>query len=112
MKIRSILQLLCVSLAVVAASCGRSGSLSVYNIADYGAEPSDSIDCSLSIQKAIDACADAGGGTVVIPAGKTFMSGPLHLRSNINLLLEPGSRLLANPDESVYTESAFGKNEG
>lgn len=113
MKFKTFLQLLFVPLAVAAvASCGRTGSMTVYDITGYGAEPSDSVDNAEAIQRAIDECAEAGGGTVLVPAGKSFMTGPLHLRSNINLLLEPGSRLLANPDEAVYTESAFGKNEG
>ncbi len=84
----------------------------VYNIADYGATSEISKDNAVAIQKAIDLCSEAGGGTVVIPAGMTFMTGPFHLKSYVNLCLEPNSRLLANPDESVYTESAFGENRG
>ena len=99
------------AIAFLAASCSHS-SQNIYNIADYGAEASETTDNAAAIQRAIDACADAGGGTVVVPAGKTFMTGPLHLCSNMELRLEPGSRLLANPDESIYRESAFGENEG
>ena len=106
-----ILPLLIVLLATMCSCHNRHGN-TLYNILDYGAEAKENTDNAAAIQAAIDACADNGGGTVVIPAGLTFMSGPLHLRSNMTLLLEPGSRLLANPDESIYHESAFGANEG
>ena len=67
---------------------------------------------SKAIQRAINECNKAGGGTVLIPAGKTFLCGPFHLASNINLHVEPNACLLANPNESIYKESAFGPNEG
>lgn len=112
MRIQSVFKCLFVAAAVALTACGGNGSKSVFNVADYGADSADGVDNAAAIQKAIDACADAGGGSVVIPAGRTFMTGPLHLRSNVDLHLEPGSRLLANPDESIYTESAFGENRG
>lgn len=102
-------------LVLVMTSCGSKdskSSASVYSIAEYGATAGGPDDNAPAIQKAIDACADAGGGTVLVPAGGLFMTGPLHLRSNVNLHLEPGSCLLANPDESIYHESAFRANEG
>lgn len=110
-------QNLCAYLFIIFAlgflsACKNHSARSEYNISDFGAKASETIDNSAAIQQAIDACADNGGGTVIFPAGKTFMSGPLHLRSNVNLHLEPGSRLLANPDENIYHESAFGENEG
>ena len=40
------------------------------------------------------------------------MAGPLHLKSNVDLHLQPNSVLLANPDEAAYTESAFRGNRG
>ncbi|MDE6153334.1 MAG: right-handed parallel beta-helix repeat-containing protein [Muribaculaceae bacterium] len=112
MRIHSFVKGLIVATTVALTACCGNGSKSIFNIADYGADSADGVDNAAAIQKAIDACADAGGGSVVIPAGRTFMTGPLHLRSNVDLHLEPGSRLLANPDESIYTESAFGENRG
>lgn len=112
MRIHSFVKGLIVAATVALTACCGNGSKSIFNIADYGAESTDGVDNAVAIQQAIDACAAAGGGSVVIPAGRTFMTGPLHLRSNVDLHLEPGSRLLANPDESIYTESAFGENRG
>lgn len=83
-----------------------------YDITAFGACGDGETDDTEAIQQAIDRCSANGGGSVIFPAGKTFIAGPIHLASNINLHFEPGSRLLANPDESLYTESAFGANEG
>lgn len=84
----------------------------VYNVMDYGAAGDGKTDDATAIQQAVDACSAAGGGTVLLPSGHTFLCGPLKLASDVNFHLEPNSRLLANPDESVYTESAFGENRG
>lgn len=83
-----------------------------YIVTDFGAVGDGKADDAQAIQMAIDRCNAEGGGSVVIPAGKTFLCGPLHFKSNVNLHLEPNSILLANPDESIYHESAFGANEG
>lgn len=60
-------------------------------ITDFGASTSSS-DNAGAIQKAIDAAAKAGGGSVIIPAG-TFISGPLLLKSNIGLKISEGAVL-------------------
>lgn len=83
-----------------------------FNVTGYGAKGNGVTDDAKAIQRAIDACSAAGGGSVIIPSGKTFMAGPLHLKSNVDLHLQPNSVLLANPDEAVYTESTFRENRG
>ncbi len=83
-----------------------------YNITTFGAKADSKTDNAPFLQNAIDACSEAGGGKVVIPTGGTYLSGPFFLRSNIELYLENGAILLANPDESVYTKSAFRENKG
>lgn len=83
-----------------------------FNVTGYGAKGNGVTDDAKAIQRAIDACSASGGGSVIIPSGKTFMAGPLHLKSNVDLHLQPNSVLLANPDEAVYTESAFRGNLG
>jgi len=79
---------------------------------DYGAKGDGITDDATAIQTAINTCSQSGGGTVLVPAGHTFMCSPFELASFVELRLEPNSRLLANPDESVYTESAFRENRG
>lgn len=83
-----------------------------YNIVDYGAIGDGKTDNALAIQKAIDACHDAGGGRVLVPSGKTFMSGPFKLKSYVEFYVSLNAKVLANPDEKVYLESAFRENKG
>ena len=54
-----------------------------------------------AINKAIDAAAAAGGGTVYLPAG-TYVTGSIRLRSNITLQLEHGTVIEASPDVTAY----------
>lgn len=83
-----------------------------YNVNDFGAAGNGITDDAAAIQRAIDTCSAKGGGTVVFESGRKYLSGPLHLKSNVELDLQPNSVLLANPDESIYTESAFRANRG
>ena len=84
----------------------------IYNVVDYGAVGNKIADDAKAIQQAIDECSANGGGTVLLPANHTFMSGPLCLKSNDDLHLEATAVLLANPDEGIYKLSAFGENRG
>ena len=56
------------------------------------------------IQKAIDKVSAAGGGTVVVPAGE-FLTGPLELKSGVELHLEMGATLLGYPDTTAYRKA-------
>lgn len=53
------------------------------------------------INKVIDRCSKDGGGRVIIPSG-TWFTGPITLKSNVNLHLEEGATLLFTPDLSQY----------
>ena len=94
--------------ALAALSCSPS---SVFDVTRFGAKGDGVADDAAAIQKAIDRAA-VTGGTVVFPAGKTFLAGPVRLRGGVEYRLEPKAVLKANPDESIYHLSAFGKNEG
>lgn len=83
-----------------------------YSVMDFGAKGNGMSDDASAIQKAIDACSEAGGGNVVFSTNHTFISGPVELKSNINIVLEANSVWKANPDESIYKLSAFGENRG
>lgn len=73
-----------------------------YHLFDFG-QKSDDPDFlyGTMINKAIDQCSADGGGTVVIPVG-TWLTGPLTLKSNVNLHLSEGAILLFTPDLSQY----------
>lgn len=69
--------------------------MAVYNIVDYGALAGGVENCAAAIQAAIDACAQAGGGRVLVPAG-AFLSGSIRLRSDVDLHLEAGATLISS----------------
>ena len=95
---------------VVALSASAQGH--VLNVMDYGAKGDGKTDDGAALQRAIDACTADGGGCVLLPGGRVFMSGPVELKSNVELRVEPTATLLANPDERIYRLSAFGANRG
>jgi len=82
-----------------------------FNIAAYGAVGDGTKDCSQALKQAIDACSRAGGGRVVLPAGN-FLTGAIHLRSNINLHISKGATLLFNPDPRLYLPVVYTRWEG
>lgn len=76
----------------------------VFNIRDYGATGDGVTLDTHAIQAAIDACTEYGGGTVLVPAGATFLSGSLLLKSNVELHLERGATLQCSGDWVNITE--------
>ncbi len=54
-----------------------------------------------SINKAISDCSEKGGGVVLIPGG-TWLTGPIDLKSNVNLHLERNALLLFTSDKTQY----------
>ncbi|GGI51677.1 polygalacturonase [Mucilaginibacter galii] len=79
---------------------------------NFGAVANSQNDNAKAIQKAIDAASASGGGRVVVPAGGVYMAGPFDLKSNIVFEVEVNAWVLANPDEKIYTKSAFRDNKG
>jgi polygalacturonase len=70
-------------------------------ITDFGASTDAGHVNTKEIQSAIDHCAGAGGGVVVIPAG-TFVTGTLLLHSHVRLELSPGALLLGSTNLDDY----------
>lgn len=83
-----------------------------YDVLTFGAKGDGVADDAMAIQKAIDRCSADGGGMVLFPRNHVFLSGPVELKSNVELHLEATATLKANPDESIYKLSAFGENRG
>jgi len=78
-----------------------------YNVKDYGAIGNGTNLDSKAINAAIDAAATAGGGTVYLPAGN-YLSGSIHLKSNISLFIDQGATLMAAP---VSAENGYDEEE-
>lgn len=68
----------------------------LYNVADYGATGNGHTLDSPYFNIAIDSCVAHGGGTVYVPAGN-YLCGSIRLKSNVNLHLAPGSKIIAAP---------------
>lgn len=78
-----------------------------YNVLDFGAKADGASLDTEAIQAASDACFMAGGGTVLIPAGK-YLCGSVRLYSNTTVRIEQNARLYLCTDEAVY-EAPRGK---
>ena len=73
----------------------------VFSIRDYGAVGDGKTLETIAINKAIEACAAAGGGQVLFPPGR-YLSGTLHLKSHITLFLEAGATLIGTTKLDQY----------
>jgi polygalacturonase len=82
-----------------------------FNVLQFGAKADTSTDSSDAISKAIAACSAAGGGRVVIPAGQ-FLTGPIRLKSRVNLYLSEGAVLKFVTDPRRYLPVVFTRWEG
>lgn len=73
-----------------------------FPITSFGAVGDGVTDNTAAFRKAIQACAAAGGGSVVVPAGK-FLTGPIVLKSNVNLnLVAASSTILFTTNFKAY----------
>lgn len=82
-----------------------------FPITQFGAVGDDATDCSDAIKSAIEACHNAGGGRVVVPNG-TFLSGPIHLLSNVNLHLQAGATIAFYTDPKRFLPEVLTRWEG
>ncbi|MCM1201410.1 MAG: glycosyl hydrolase family 28 protein [Bacteroides fragilis] len=73
----------------------------IFEVRKYGAKGDGVTKDTEAIQQAIDECAQAGGGTVLLEGG-TFLSGGLYLKSNVILEVSISAVLLASGDIADY----------
>jgi hypothetical protein len=90
-------------------SSGVSGSPHLFDIRTYGAVGDGKTVDTPAINKAIEAAAAAGGGTVLFPAG-TWLCFSIHLKSHVALYLGQGSTILAA--DSPLPDATTGYNGG
>ena len=72
-----------------------------FPITSFGAKGDGKTLATAAIGSAIEACAASGGGRVLVPPGR-FLTGAVHLRSNVELHLARGATLLFSTDPSHY----------
>jgi len=81
-----------------------------FSIVDYGAVAGGATDCTEAFRSAIGACHAAGGGRVVVPNG-VFLSGPIHLKSGVNLHLRDEAIIKFSTNTAAYMPVVFSRFE-
>ncbi|MFM6976515.1 MAG: glycoside hydrolase family 28 protein [Sphingobacteriaceae bacterium] len=99
------------SLAFIALSTLSIRAQKYYNVTDYGAKNDSSALATKAIAKAIAAAAKAGGGTVYFAPGK-YLTGPIHLKSNITILIDAGAELHFSDNFDDYLPMVPSRWEG
>jgi hypothetical protein len=82
----------------------------VFEVTRFGAASDGRALATEGLQRAIDACGSAGGGTVLVPPGR-YLTGALFLRSHVELHLSAGATLVASQDPRDYP-TIKGRDEG
>jgi polygalacturonase len=82
-----------------------------FPITKFGAAGDGQALCTRAVADAIRACHQAGGGWVIVPKGR-FLTGAVHLESNVNLHLEEGATLAFSQDPKHYLPVVFTRFEG
>ena len=72
-----------------------------FEITRYGAKADGKTDCTIAFRDAIAAANKARGGRVVVPEG-VFLTGAIHLKSDVNLHVSRGATVRFIPDPKLY----------
>jgi polygalacturonase len=72
-----------------------------FNVKDYGAIGDGHSMNTAAFQRTIDECSSAGGGKVIVPAG-LWLTGPIQMKSNVNLHLDRGALVEFSSNHQDY----------
>jgi polygalacturonase len=75
------------------------------------AKPDGRTDCTAAFRSVIDECSKSGGGKVIVPSG-TYLTGAIHLKSNVNLELSEGATIKFSTNPKDYLPVVFSRWEG
>jgi|JI10StandDraft_1071094.scaffolds.fasta_scaffold12787_3 polygalacturonase len=82
-----------------------------FPVTAFGAKPDGLTDATEAFRRAIAECAQKGGGRVVVPAGE-YLTGPIHLKSGVNLHIQKGATIRFSTDPSRYLPAVKTRFEG
>jgi polygalacturonase len=82
-----------------------------FDVTAYGAKGDGKTDCTAAFQQAILACNHSGGGHVVVPQG-TFLTGPIHLLSLVDLHVSAGATIKFSTDPKKYLPMVYTRWQG
>lgn len=91
------------------AVCAQAQSF--YDVTKYGAKKDSSAKATMAIKNAINAASKAGGGTIYFPAGK-YLTGAIHLKSNITIFIDAGAELHFSDNFDDYLPMVESRYEG
>lgn len=94
--------LFCVCAALFAAAAHAAAP--VFDVRDFGATGDGLTLETASLNRAVEAAAAAGGGTVFVPAGR-FLTGTIQLKSNVTVQLAPGAVIVGSTQLADYPEN-------
>jgi Endopolygalacturonase len=87
--------------ATLSVQIAKAAANDTFNVRTFGAKGDGVALDTEAVQKALDACGKAGGGTVVFPAG-TYLCQPITLKSKTTVVLEADAILKATDDPKDY----------
>ena len=77
------------------------GIMTIFNVRNFGASDGKDPPAQAAIQKAVDACAVAGGGVVYFPPDQ-YTGGTIHLRSHAPIYIESGATVYSGKDRAAF----------
>jgi len=101
---KSLAMLLSFASLVVATASAADAPGKIFDVREFGATGDGKTLDTEAIQKALDECGKAGGGTVRFPAG-TYLSKPIMLRTQTTVQLDEGAILKATGEQAAFLKS-------
>src|ERR1043165_8720630 len=96
---------------VIILAAQAANAQQYFNVLSYGAKNDSSKICAKPIADAIAAASKKGGGTIYFPPGK-YLTGPIHLKSNITILIDAGAELHFSDNFDDYLPMVPSRFEG